>query len=40
MAFDVNVSSIAYLALDTYCTEQLEYFIGKLWGDQLLADNE
>ncbi|KAF6797614.1 carboxylesterase family protein [Colletotrichum sojae] len=31
MAFDVNVTSIAYVEPDTYRTEQIEYLIQKLW---------
>jgi hypothetical protein len=40
MAFDVNTSTIAVLEPDTFRTEQIEYLIGKFWGDQLLADSE
>ena len=39
MAFDVNVSSIAYVEPDTYRTEQIEYLIGKFWGGELGSDS-
>lgn len=31
MAFDVNISSIAYVEPDTYRAEQIDYLIAKLW---------
>lgn len=40
MVFDVNASTIAKLEPDTFRTEQIEYLIGKLWGDQLLSRAE
>jgi len=40
MAFDVNTSTLAVLEPDTFRTEQIEYLIEKLWGDQLLSDIE
>lgn len=40
MVFDVNATNIAQLEPDTYRTEQIEYLIGKIWGDQLLSEAE
>lgn len=34
MAFDVNVTGIAYQEPDTYRTEQIEYLIQKLWTQE------
>lgn len=38
MAFDVNVSTIAYVEHDDYRAEQIEYIIGKLFDSGRLDE--
>jgi hypothetical protein len=40
MVFDVNASTITHLEKDNYRATQIEYLIGKLFGDELLSELE